>query len=441
MSGYFNNIGVAISTLLDGMRITMRHFIHKKQLNATLQFPRERWPIPERAIGFEEAKYNIIRTRLHVDIDDCIGCMQCVRACPVDCIKIDTIKAPKEMDLGTTSNDTPLRLLVSRFDIDMAECCYCNLCTYPCPEECIFMTGGPNAAKQPLDYEFSTRNRDNLVFQFATASDERVEEIAQAAGVPNPRTARAARREAFYKDPAEAVDVTPADKPAPVAKAAEAKLDLAPLSVIEDRVTRGLAKKTAMGAMRAGKSPAEVAADVQAALKDAGKLTPEIGAAVAQLAEAPVPTGQPAAKQPAAEPEIDLSALSAIEDRVTRGLAKKTAMGAKRAGKTPTEVAGAVKSALEEAGKLTPEVATIVAGLAGEDEATPGAAEAPEKVDLSWLDGITDRLARGKAKAILNRVLRQGGSAQLAADEIRTTLSGMGKLNSEIEEILTKMEN
>ncbi len=441
MSGYFNNIGVAISTLWDGLRITMRHFVHKKQLNATLQYPRERWPLPDRSIGFEEAKYNTIRTRLHVDIDDCIGCMQCVRACPVDCIKIDTIKAPKETDLGTTSNGTPLRLLVSRFDIDMAECCYCNLCTFPCPEDCIYMTGGPNAAKRPLDYEFSVRNRDNLVFQFATASDEQVAEIAQAAGVSNPRTARAARREAFYQEPAEAVDVTPAEQPAPVAKAAGAKLDLAPLSAIEDRVTRGLAKKTAMGAMRAGKSPAEVAAEVQAALKEAGKLTAEIGAAVAQLAEVQAATDQPLAQQPAAGPEIDLTTLSAIEDRVTRGLAKKTALGAKRAGKTPAEVAAAVKGALEEAGKLTPEIATIVAGLAGTGETTPTAPEAPAKVDLSWLDGITDRLARGKAKAILNRVLRQGGSVQMAADEIRTNLSGLGKLNSEIEEILTKMEN
>jgi formate hydrogenlyase subunit 6/NADH:ubiquinone oxidoreductase subunit I len=76
MSGYFSNIGSAVSTLWDGMRVTMRHFVHKKQLNATLQYPHERWPLPERAIGFEEARYNSIRTRLHVDIDDCIGCLQ-----------------------------------------------------------------------------------------------------------------------------------------------------------------------------------------------------------------------------------------------------------------------------------------------------------------------------------------------------------------------------
>ena len=199
MNTYFVNIGSAISTLWDGMRVTMGHFIRKKKLNATLQYPRERWPIPERHIGFEEAKYNVIRCRLHVDIDDCIGCMQCVRACPVDCIKIVTVKLPKDTELGslpgstqtsTTSNGSAKRLLVARFDIDLAECMYCNLCTYPCPEECIYMVGGPNGHRHPIDYEFSERDRNRLVYQFATATDEEVAVAEAAAGKkPAPTTA------------------------------------------------------------------------------------------------------------------------------------------------------------------------------------------------------------------------------------------------------------
>ena len=78
------------------MKVSLKHFNNKKELVATLQYPHEKWPIPERSIGFNEADYNLIRSRLHVDIDDCIGCLQCERVCPVDCIKIDTIKPPKE---------------------------------------------------------------------------------------------------------------------------------------------------------------------------------------------------------------------------------------------------------------------------------------------------------------------------------------------------------
>ena len=399
MSGYFSNIGTAASSLWDGMRVTMRHFVHKKELNATLQFPRERWPIPERAIGFEEAGYNSIRTRLHVDIDDCIGCLQCVRACPVDCIKIDTIKAPKGMDLGTTSNGTALRLLVTRFDIDMAECCYCDLCTYPCPEECIFMTGGPNAHKQTLDYEFSVRNRDGLVFQFATASDEQVAELAETVGVPNPRAAREARREAYYREDTAAtvaaVDVAKAvvspSKTAIAATAPAAKADLSALNAIEDRVTRSLAKKTALGATRAGHSQTEVAQAVKTALEEAGKLTDEVAEVVTQLAQA--------------------------------------------AGKQPEAEAVAVAVTGEEKGAAVPASKTATATATATTAGVPAA-----KVDLSVLNGISDRTARAKAKSILNRTMRLGGSIKGAADEIRTTLSGLGKLNSEVEEILAKLE-
>ena len=84
MSRYFANIYDTVNTLWTGMRITWRHMINIKRDNVTLQYPEERWPRPERNIGFEHENYNIIRSRLHVDIDDCIGCLKCERACPVD---------------------------------------------------------------------------------------------------------------------------------------------------------------------------------------------------------------------------------------------------------------------------------------------------------------------------------------------------------------------
>ena len=157
MSEYLNNIVYGVKSFLTGMKLTMDHFRNKKELVATLQYPHEKWPIPERNIGFNHSEYNLIRSRLHVDIDDCIACMQCEKACPVDCIKIDSVKPPKgsEIDCGMTSNDTQKKMIVSRFTIDMSECMYCNLCVNPCPEECIYMVGGPNAEKHEIDYEFS----------------------------------------------------------------------------------------------------------------------------------------------------------------------------------------------------------------------------------------------------------------------------------------------
>ncbi len=308
---YFQNMGLVLTTLWDGLCVTMGHFIRKKKLNATLQYPRERWPIPERHIGFEETKYNVIRCRLHVDIDDCIGCMQCVRACPVDCIKIETVKLPKDTELdslpgstqtSTTSQGSPKRLLVIRFDIDMSECMYCNLCTYPCPEECIYMVGGPNSHRHPIDYEFSVRNRDSLVYQFATATDEEVENGVKLAGVSNPRHARAERRtkyrgEVACEEVAVAVAVAgsgagaaaaTATKEVPVpekapAKEGEEKVDLAVLNAISDRIARSKAKAILNKTLRQGSSPKDAAQEIRATLKELGKLDGEVEAILARL--------------------------------------------------------------------------------------------------------------------------------------------------------------
>ena len=89
------------------------------------------------------------------------------------------LKRPKDSDFdcGITSNDTQKKMIVSRFTIDMSECMYCNLCVYPCPEECIYMVGGPNAQKHEIDYEFSQYERDGMIFEFADATDDEIREV------------------------------------------------------------------------------------------------------------------------------------------------------------------------------------------------------------------------------------------------------------------------
>ena len=182
---YLSNIWESISTLLIGMKVTIGHMFKIKRGNVTLQYPVERWPRPERQIGFSEDSYNVIRSRLTVDMDDCIGCLKCERACPVDCIKIETEKVDKGADIleanhrGVTSRGTQKRLLVTRFDIDMTECCYCNLCVYPCPEECIFMVGGPNSSKHEIDYEFSEYDRGDMIYRFAKVPTDVIQTYAE----------------------------------------------------------------------------------------------------------------------------------------------------------------------------------------------------------------------------------------------------------------------
>lgn len=144
MKGYFKDMYEAGRTLSIGLGLTMRHLFQK---TVTMQYPDEKWELPPMAKG-----------QLHNVIEDCIGCDQCAKACPVDCIYIETIKAPSGVDLGKTSTGNPKRLHVLRFDIDMAKCCYCALCTVPCPTECLVMTNS---------YENSVYDRKDLIYHYA----------------------------------------------------------------------------------------------------------------------------------------------------------------------------------------------------------------------------------------------------------------------------------
>lgn len=150
MIKYFTNIKEAVVTNTIGFGVTFRHLFTK---SVTLQYPDEKWNLPERS-----------RMRLQMDWQDCIGCLKCARACPVDCIHIETAKVPRDFDeLGKTKNGTQKRLLVEQFDIDMSECMYCSLCVDPCPEECLYMT---------REYEFSVYDRDELIYDFAPVPEQ-----------------------------------------------------------------------------------------------------------------------------------------------------------------------------------------------------------------------------------------------------------------------------
>jgi NADH-quinone oxidoreductase subunit I len=149
---YLKNTWDGLYTIFVGMKVTFKHLFVPA---VTIQYPDVRVQMPDR-----------VRNRLYVNMDDCIGCDQCARACPVDCIEIETVKSLPDEDLGQTSNGKRKALWVTKFDIDIAKCCYCQLCVFPCPTECIYMTDV---------YEFSEFNREDLVYNFSTLTSGEVE--------------------------------------------------------------------------------------------------------------------------------------------------------------------------------------------------------------------------------------------------------------------------
>src|SRR6056297_447768 len=149
---------LTFKSIFTGMGITMRHLF---QPSVTLQYPDERDVLPANA-----------RAKLYVDIDDCIGCNLCARACPVNCIDIETVMATSDVDLGKTSTGNPKRFWLTQFDIDMAKCMYCDLCTFPCPTDCIYMVP---------EYEYSEFDRTNLIYHFSDLTPEKVDEVKEKA--------------------------------------------------------------------------------------------------------------------------------------------------------------------------------------------------------------------------------------------------------------------
>ena len=192
MREYFKNIWAAVFTVLVGMKVTFKHLFVPA---VTIQYPDVKPKLPERE-----------RNRLYVNMDDCIGCDQCARACPLNIINIDTVKALPTEELKT-SQGRKKALWVTNFTIDFAKCCYCQLCVFPCPTECIYMTDV---------YEFSEYERENLIYNFSTLTTEEIEQkksnlalfeaekakekAAKAAAAPKPAPPAETNRKAVNPD-------------------------------------------------------------------------------------------------------------------------------------------------------------------------------------------------------------------------------------------------
>ena len=292
MSEYVESIKKGVSSVVGGLGITLKHLSkagkwreetalidddnYFNKLNeglVTIQYPSETIPTPD-----------FSRNRLHNDADDCIACNQCANACPVNCITIESFKAtPDDIEeLGTTSDGSKKKLWLSKFDIDMAKCMYCGLCTYPCPTECLTMT--------PV-HDFAEVDRSNFNYHFSVLTIEKEkekreklakyeeEEKARKAAAPKAAPAAGARVSPLAAKKAAAAASAEAPASAPTAESAPATE--APAKKLPPMMAAKLAAKKAASE---GNAPA----------------TPEAKAEPAETPKAETPSGdaQPAKKLP-----------------------------------------------------------------------------------------------------------------------------------------------
>ena len=121
VQAYFRNIWRTVHTILVGMRISLKYCFAK---TVTLQYPDVAPALQPRYRGFH-----------FFEIEKCIACDLCAKACPVDCIYIEKT-GPRKIDKET---GIAAGGQMTRYAIDYAKCMFCALCVDPCPTECIHM--------------------------------------------------------------------------------------------------------------------------------------------------------------------------------------------------------------------------------------------------------------------------------------------------------------
>jgi NADH-quinone oxidoreductase subunit I len=147
-SQWFKNVHSAIKTTIIGMGITIKYVWAREVV--TIEYPEVREELPTNS-----------RSRLFNDAENCISCLQCAVACPVDCIYITAVKRPSDAPKIKTQDGTPIRLDLKQFTIDTNLCCYCGLCTVVCPTECLTHT---------TDYEYASYTLASMKYDYL-ASD------------------------------------------------------------------------------------------------------------------------------------------------------------------------------------------------------------------------------------------------------------------------------
>ncbi len=130
---------MVVKKILQPMVLSLKNMLKKP---VTIQYPKEKI--------YDRLPENFKQGRHIVDFNLCVGCQQCARVCPSECIKMISIPVEKG---GDQRINKPLLYPA----VSLETCMWCNLCEEICPTT-------PKAIRFSKLFENSNTNKAQLVF-------------------------------------------------------------------------------------------------------------------------------------------------------------------------------------------------------------------------------------------------------------------------------------
>jgi NADH-quinone oxidoreductase chain I len=171
----FKKVIDGVYNLLLGLKVTS---LRLPERAVTLQYPDERWEMPERSRGIV-----VLLSDKETGKLNCTACLLCQKACPTAAITIEREKGEDK------------KWHLTSFTVDNTICCFCGLCE----EACNF-----SALKMATKYEFSVYDQSELVFDM-----KKLQEL----GRDVPYTPRPKKKKPVVKKPAPAEPAADEMKP------------------------------------------------------------------------------------------------------------------------------------------------------------------------------------------------------------------------------------
>ncbi len=180
-----------LKELIRGLGIAGKHLGRHA---VTIQYPEQKWTMPERSRGVV-----VLLSDKETGELNCTGCMLCMRACPTAAIRIE---APRGEDK---------KRHLEKFVVDNTLCCYCGLCEEACNFCAIKMAS--------IYYEMSTLDKADLIWD-----KDKLQEMGKPIDYVDTRKKKKPVEKKPVAKPAADAEVKDEAKPAP----AEASANPAP---------------------------------------------------------------------------------------------------------------------------------------------------------------------------------------------------------------------